>query len=127
MRLRVRVDTGVRDLDRLFEPVGEALRRGFAFRIPGLHEVGVDRVRRHLAGELTRRGAAHPVRDDEQRAARSDIMPPYFGEQRRRLLGQIGDEKLVLVVIARAAEVGLGEHFDADRLLRVEEAHEAHA
>ena len=49
VRLCMRVNARVGDLDRLLEPVGKALRRCLVFGIPRLHEVRVDRIGCHLA------------------------------------------------------------------------------
>ena len=119
VRLRVRVNARVGDFDGLFEPVGKALRRHLVV-IPGLEEVGVDRVGRHLARQLARRGATHAVGHDEQRAARPDVVLPHVGLQRCRLARQVRDEKAILVVIARAAQIGLAEDLDTDGLVSSE-------
>src|SRR6185503_494243 len=106
----------VRDFDRLFQPVREALRRRLRFSVPRLHEVREDRVGRHLARQLSGRRAAHAVGDDEQRAALAQVVLPDLGLERRILAGQVRDEEAVLVVLARPADVGLAEHLHANGL-----------
>src|SRR5205823_2431801 len=76
----------------------------------------VDRRGGHLAGELTRGGAAHPVGDDEQRPALSHVVLAYGGQQGRFAVRQIRHQEVVLVVVPHLAEIGLGEDLDADGL-----------
>ena len=121
MRLGVRVNARVGDFDRLFQPVREALGRDFVFGVPRLHEMRVDRVGGHLARHFTRSRTAHPIGDDEQRAARPDVVPPYVRLQRGGLARQIGDEEAVLVVVARTPEIGLSEDLDADGFIGASE------
>ena len=81
MRPGVRVNARVGDLDRFLEPVREPLRCRVVV-MPGLGEMRVDRVGRHLARELARRRAAHAIGDHEQRAARADLMRAHIRLER---------------------------------------------
>src|SRR5438309_6090488 len=74
----------------------------------------VDGVGRHLAGELTRGGAPHAVRHDEQRPALPDLVLAHRWLERRLAAREIRHEKAVLVMVARLAEIGLGADLDLD-------------
>ena len=110
------VNARVGDFDRFLEPVRKALRCHLVLGIPRLEEVRVDRVGGHLARELAGRRAAHAVGDDQEGAARADIVLPHVRLQRGRLARQIGDQEAILVVVARATQIGLAEDRDADGL-----------
>jgi len=110
----IRVDLAVRHLDGLLQPVREPLRRGFLLVTPRPDHLVVDGVGRHLAGELTRGGAPHAVRHDEQRPALPDLVLAHRWLERRLAAREIRHEKAVLVMVARLAEIGLGADLDLD-------------
>ena len=119
--LRVRVDVSVRRLDRFLEPVGETLRGRLPLAPPCLDHLVVDGLDGHLARELARRGAAHPVRHDEQGAAAAHFVVPHVWEQRSLPAREIRNEEAILVVVARLAQIGLGPDLDSNRLRRATE------
>src|SRR5207245_43527 len=63
-----------------------------------------------------RGGAGHAVGDDQQRPPLTHVVRAHRRLQRRLAAGEIGHEETVLVVVARLAEVGLGEDLDLDGL-----------
>ena len=69
----------------------------------------IDEIRGHLAGELARHRAAHPIRHHEQRSTRPDLVFPDFGHQARVAGAQIGDEEGVFIMVPGAPTIGLSE------------------
>ena len=118
VRRGVRVDLAVRRFHGLAQPVREPLRGQLALAPPRVQQVLVDRIGRHLARHLARRRTAHAVGDHEQRAALPHLVGAHRGLERRVASRQVRDQKMILVVIARAAQVGLREDLDLDRLGR---------
>ena len=116
VRFGVRVNLPVGGLDGFLQPVCEPLRRRFLLTSPQPDHLVIDGVRGHLAGELARGGAAHAVGDDQQRPPLTHVVRAHRRLQRRLAAGEIGHEETVLVVVARLAEVGLGEDLDLDGL-----------
>ncbi len=111
----VLVDDRIGGLDRFLEPECEALLGHFEVVRPLGDHVGVDRVGRLFAGDLTRGGATHAIGDDEQGAARADVVLADLGLERGDAPREIRDEEAVLVVIARLADVGAPEDLDLER------------
>ena len=75
----------------------------------------MDEIHRHLAGDLAGGGAAHAVGHHEEGAAGPDLVIAHVGLEAGMAGAEIRDEERVLVVIARAAEVGLAEDAHAHR------------
>ena len=121
----VRGGVGVDPLIRAFggeaERLCEVIRvggRGLGPLRPDLLE---DHGARHPAGELPRRGAAHPIGDHEEGpafadgAARPDDPLSLLRDRLRRLrCGEIGDEEGVLVVLPPSPHIGTADHLDRD-------------
>ena len=81
---------------------------------PGDHLL-VDDVDRELARDLAGGGAAHAVADGEDGAAFADDLVAVGLHQPRLALREVGDEEVVLVVLAHLADVGAAEEAQLDR------------
>ena len=81
----------------------------------GLQRAG-DGLDRHLRGHLAGGGAAHAVAHQEQGPLGSQRRWPAARSARctRAPVGDVGDEEVVLVVLADEAHVGLAERRDPD-------------
>ena len=95
-------------------------RRASSSRVSGVALVElvdhplVEDVDRELAGDLAGRRAAHPVAHREERPVRADDAGAVGLEQPARLARQVGDEEVVLVVLADLPHVGPREELHAD-------------
>src|SRR5882672_2371142 len=106
------MNVSVGRLHRFPEPEREQLRRRQRLVTPRIDHVFVDRLGGHLAGDLTRRGAPHAVGHHHEGTVLAHVMLADVRQERRFRAREIGDEKAVLVVLARAAQIGLAEHLD---------------
>src|SRR5207249_10250630 len=61
-----------------------------------------------------RRGAAHPIGHDQQRAALPHLLLAWGAVAGALPAGQIRDEVTILVVLARLAEVGAAQDLDSN-------------
>ena len=121
MGFGVRMDVGVGDFDRFLQPVGEALRGRFLLGAPHFAHLIEDRVGRHHAGDLARGGAAHAVRDHEQRAALPHVVLALGAVRRPLSPGEIRDEEAILVVLAGLTGVGPRIDLDSNGFRRASE------
>ena len=101
------------DVARLIA-VANASSVGASPAVSASEHLAEHRLDRHRAGDLARRGAAHPVGDHEQRAAIADDVRAHLGLERRVAARQVGDDERVLVVLAHPADVGAAEHVHHD-------------
>ena len=89
---------------RRFDTANEATRQLVALQglriVQALDHLLVEDVHRELAGDLTGRGAAHSVADGKERPVLAHVPGAIRLQQSARTAGEIGDEEVVLVVLA---------------------------
>ena len=105
-------DAQARGLDRAHEARARDRRGWRAAR--RRRQPLVDDVDGELARDLAGGGAAHAVAHAEQGAALADLLLAVGLDQAATLSGQVGDEEVVLVVLADLADVGATEDAHAD-------------
>ena len=96
---------------RLLDGVHEAPRKGVAVFRGLIASEGLEqRIDRHVACHLARRGAAHAVAHRQRHAAtRNDPGDLVLVLEGSGLVVEVGDHEVVLVVLAHEAHVGLSE------------------